>query len=393
MTNLDKAHMLYMRGFGGQYIKRSTGISVQSMLKQLLMKDVKIAKSDIVAYQVKYIRERYSVDEIEQAYKSLISENKNPYELRRGKHLRYLGCGFGDYPKVFRELLGKERYEELKASCWKMKQVESVRATYGADNVFDKRVFHTVASDEAIAKGRVARQQKLIKRYGVMHPNQNPDVAAKMVASSKVTFMDKYGVDNPMKVPAIAKRSATNRQAVMLARYGAGNSVQIKAIREKIFDARLRNGTCSSSRPEDMLYEILKSQFGDVRRNVVVDKRYPWHVDFYIPERDLFIELNGDPSHGGHFFDADSKADQQRCLAWQINSVEKLRYGRMLKVWTQTDVAKRDAARQADLNYLVFWDAAMVHVNGKQVPRLLDVYAWIADGCPDSEDWHKENTY
>lgn len=393
MTNLDKAQMLYMRGFGGRYIKRRTDISIQSMLKQLSAKDVSITKTDIVAYQVKYIRGHYSVDEIEQAYKLLISENENPYELRRGKHLHYLGCGFGDYPKVFCELLGKERYEALKASCWKAKQVKSVRAKYGVDNVFDRRVFHTVASDEAIAKGRVARQQKLIERYGVMHPNQNSDIAAKMVANSKLTFINKYGVDNPMKVSAIAKKSAETRQATMCKRYGAGNSVQIQAIREKIFDARCRNGTCSSSRPEDALHEILKSQFDDVRRNVVVDKRYPWHVDFYIPERDLFIELNGDPSHGGHFFDADAKADQQRCLAWQRNSAVKPRYGRMLKVWTQTDVAKRNAAQQADLNYLVFWDSTMLRVNGKQVPRLLDVYAWIADGRPDSKDWHEENTY
>lgn len=32
----------------------------------------------------------------------------------------------------------------------------------------------------------------------------------------------------------------------------------------------------------------------DVLRNVCVDNRYPYHVDFYVKSHDLFIELNGD---------------------------------------------------------------------------------------------------
>lgn len=393
MMKLKRARELYLRGFGSKYIKQRTGISMQSLLKQLRAKGEVLSKAEVVAYQVAYIRENYTNDDICEAYRRMMRENDNPYELRRGRHLHYLGCGFGDYPNVFRKLLGEDAYKSLRDECWKIKQVNTVRKRYGVDNVFDKAVFHTVASDEAIRKGREARTQTLLERYGCEHPNQNAEIASRMVESSKQTFRNKYGVDNPMKVPAIAQTAARRRQQAMLAKYGAGNSVEIKSIRDKIFDARKRNGTCSTSRAEDALYELLLRQFDDVERNVVVDDRYPWHVDFYIPSRDLFIELNGDVSHGGHWFDANDKSDQQRANSWQQNSATSARYERMLHVWTDSDVQKRHMARLNHLNYLVFWDAAVRKIDGSDFPRLLDARAWIADGCPDAKDWHVENTY
>lgn len=393
MMKLERARELYLRGFGSKCIKQRTGISMQSLLKQLRAKGEVLSKAEIVAYQVAYIRENYTNDDICEAYRRMMCENDNPYELRRGRHLHYLGCGFGDYPKVCRKLLGGDAYKSLRDECWKIKQVNTVRKRYGVDNVFDKAVFHTVASDEAIRKGREARTQTLLERYGCEHPNQNAEIASRMVESSKQTFRDKYGVDNPMKVSAIAQTSARRRQQSMLEKYGAGNSVEIKSIRDKIFDARKRNGTCSTSRAEDALYELLLRQFDDVERNVVVDDRYPWHVDFYIPSRDLFIELNGDISHGGHWFDANDKSDQQRANSWQQNSAASARYERMLHVWTDTDVQKRNAAMLHQLNYLVFWDATVRKIDGSDFPRLLDARAWISDGCPDAKDWHLENTY
>ena len=393
MEKLEQARKLYLRGFGSKYIKQHTGISMQSLLKQLRAKGEVLSKADIVDYQIRYICENYTKDNICDAYRRMMRENDNPDKLRRGRHLHYLGCGFGNYPAVFRKLLGEDVYKSLRDECWKIKQVNTVRKRYGVDNVFDKAVFHTVASDEAIRKGREARTQTLLERYGCEHLNQNAEIASRMIESSKQTFRDKYGVDHPMKVAAIAQVATQHRQQTMIAKYGAGNSVEIKSIRDKIFAARKRNGTCSTSRAEDALYELLCDQFSDVQRNVVVDARYPWHVDFYIPSRNLFIELNGDVSHGGHWFDANAKCDQQRVFSWQQNSTTKPRYARMLRVWTETDVQKRNTARRNQLNYLVFWDATVCKINGSDFPRLLDARAWIADGCPDAKNWYSENTY
>lgn len=42
------------------------------------------------------------------------------------------------------------------------------------------------------------------------------------------------------------------------------------------------------------------------------DNRYPFCCDFYLKSLDLFIELNFHWTHGGHPFDENSQADQEK---------------------------------------------------------------------------------
>jgi len=39
------------------------------------------------------------------------------------------------------------------------------------------------------------------------------------------------------------------------------------------------------------------------------DLRYPFHVDFYLPDFDLFIEIQGNWTHGLHPYDGSNKDD------------------------------------------------------------------------------------
>lgn len=398
MSKLSKATDFYLRGFPSSYIKRRTGISVQSLLKQLLAQGTVYTKDDITAYQIEYIRKRYSQDEIKEAYIQISRKYPDLYKAGHAKKIECLGCGFGNHARVFRALLGDVIYDALKSQCWHEKQSASVRQKYGADNVFCKGVFETVVSPEALAEGRAKRTETMLARYGVEQPNQNEAVKQRMRETYVRTHRERYGVDNPTQRPEVAKRVSQSRQQTMLARYGAPNSVQVKAIRDKIFEARKANGTLNSSKPEDMLYQLLVDRFGadDVFRNHFVDSRYPWHVDFYIKSLDLFIELNGDRCHNTHWFDADSVSDRQTRDAW-IENAERTeaetgkssRYRKYVATWTETDVAKREAARTHDLNYLVFWDGSSK--NG--IPCLCDANAWFRDGCPMPSEWHAENTY
>lgn len=49
---------------------------------------------------------------------------------------------------------------------------------------------------------------------------------------------------------------------------------------------------------EQKVYDKLIEIYPDLLYDVKVDDRYPYFVDFYIPSKDLFIELNAHPSHG-----------------------------------------------------------------------------------------------
>ena len=114
MTNLKDAEILYLKGFNGTYIKNKSGISIQSLLKRLLSKGIKYNKEDIRNYQVQYIKDNYSLDDVERAYYDIVNGYDNLERAQKGKHIMVLGCGFGEYPKVFREILGKDKYKDLR---------------------------------------------------------------------------------------------------------------------------------------------------------------------------------------------------------------------------------------------------------------------------------------
>lgn len=402
MSQLDKAEELYLRGFNSKYIKRRTGISMQSLLKQLFAKGIRHSKQDVVNYQVEYISKKYTSDEIRDGYRSIIRNYQNPYDIRKGRHIEVLGCGFGDYIHVFKKLLGDAEYNKLRNECWHDKQSVVMQERYGVSNIFQKETFSQFVTEEAVREGRKKRTVTMLEKYGVERPNQNVDILATMEKHKTETMLQKYGVVSPMQVSNIAKKSAKHRQQAMLEKYGVANSVQLPEIRDKIFESRRKNHTLNTSVPEQVLHKMLVDYFGedDVASNIIVDDRYPYHVDFYIKSLDLFIELNGDICHNNHWFDNANLRDLQILQSWRENAerIEKStgktsKYTKYIKTWTQTDIEKRETARKNKLHYLVFWDGSCRCKNKRSVPNLIDARAWFADGCPMPEQWHQENSY
>lgn len=403
MENFKKAEEFYLRGFCGEYIKRRTGVSIQRLLKHLLAQGVTYTKADIVAYQIDYIQQRYTVDDVKSAYCQISEKYPDLSKASHGKHVECLGCGFGEYPKVFSALLGAHVYKDLRVQCWSKKQKKTMQEQYGVTNAFEKGAHFLKENPMYSATSKEKRRQTMLARYGCEHPNQNMEIKQRMLQHMKETNLKLYGVENAMQNSKIAYKSAENRQVAMMEKYGAPNSVQIESIRNQIFDSRRKNGTLNSSKAEDVLYEMLVAVFGesDVCRNVIVDNRYPYHVDFYIKSRDLFIELNGDKCHYTHWFDENNEQDMQVLASWQENMYrleaktgKKSRYRKYIETWTISDVLKRSSAKKYHLNYLVFWDGSRKIRKGNcEFPRLQDARAWFTDGCPDSKDWYPDNTY
>lgn len=231
---------------------------------------------------------------------------------------------------------------------------------------------------------RIATSQS---RYGVDHPSQ------------RVSFrrsVSQYMCDPENQRRIRAKTVATNQE-----RYGVAYFTQLPEHRQeqsrrmsdpshqrRILSAKHENGTLSTSSSEDALYELLVEYAGQHGMTVVRqyrdEKRYPFAVDFYIPERDLFIELNGSWSHGGHWYEADREMDQKTVQTW-LKKGKKSKYYRVaLETWTQRDVRKREAARQAELNYVTLWDG---------LESLFDAHLWFALGAPDGRDWEREYSW
>jgi hypothetical protein len=142
-------------------------------------------------------------------------------------------------------------------------------------------------------------------------------------------------------------------------RYGVDNPMRKKEFADTNWEMKKRNGTCSSSQPEEQMYKELVEIFGKkaVKRNYNKDERYPFYCDFYIVTHDIFIELNGTWFHGRHFFNENNEKDVEMLHVWESRLKEgHFAYSDAIYRWTVMDPLKRETAEKNGLNYFVFWD-------------------------------------
>ena len=244
----------------------------------------------------------------------------------------------------------------------------------------------TLTDEEKIVANerRIATSQS---RYGVDHPSQrasfrqsvsqymcDPDNQRRIRARTVATNQERYGVAYFTQLPEHRQEQS--------------HRMSDPAHQRRILSAKRENGTLATSAPEDALYELLVEYAGQQGMTVVRqyrdEKRYPFAADFYIPERDLFIELNGSWSHGGHWYESDREMDQKTVQTW-LKKGKKSKYYRVaLETWTKRDVRKREVARQAELNYVTLWDGS---------ETLFDTHLWFALGAPDGRDWEREYSW
>lgn len=166
-------------------------------------------------------------------------------------------------------------------------------------------------------------------------------------------------------------------------KYGVSSTMQLPSTVNTMEATKIANGTFHSSKSEDKMYKLLCQKFGkdDVIRQYKDVMQYPFLVDFFIPSRRLFIELNANWVHGDHWFDPFK--DLLLIQEWIHKSNPS--YKSAVRTYTIRDVTKRQIARINHLNYAVFWDK-----------NLADFKEWLAADAPDTHDyvieyWWKHN--
>ena len=250
------------------------------------------------------------------------------------------------------------------------------------------------SSKSEIVKEKI--KQTCLKRYGVEYAGQIEEAKEK----SKKTCLEKYGSEyyigskdclektiefskQNYNVDWFTKSEEIKNKAkkTMLRRYGVEYSMQIPKnkeymsylmssyeMQERRYNTMKRNHTFNSSSTEEELFLYIKSRFPKVVRQYKDKNRYPYFCDFYIPELDYFIELQGYYTHGKHPFDPNSNEDLQ------LIEYYKKKYGedcQPITIWSIKDVEKRDCAKKHNLNFKEVWSLE----DGKNfVNDLYDVY-------------------
>lgn len=125
---------------------------------------------------------------------------------------------------------------------------------------------------------------------------------------------------------------------------------KIKNAKDKEWETKIKRCNINTSTCENNLECWLISNNIKYYRNYNKDSRYPYHVDFYLPEYDLFIEIQGHWSHGNHPFNESDLNDIKLLEIWKEKSSNF--YQSAINVWTKKDVEKRNVAKNNKLNYL-----------------------------------------
>lgn len=317
------------------------------------------------------IREVYGVDNVSQS--EVIKARKRESSMRR-----YGVPSTALDPDVRRRQLEtlRRNHPDLPADARGPFNAPSVQAAARATHLARHGVENAFARDDV--KDQI--RQTVREHYGVDNPSLSPVIQERR----RQTMQERYGVDNPFESEVFQEKS---RQTVQ-ERYGVDYVVQSDEIIARSMDTKRKNGTFATSSAEDALYGLLVG-YADQHGMTVVrqhrdEERYPFAADFYIPERDLFIELNGSWSHGRHWYEADREMDQKTVQAWRKKGEKSQYYRNALEVWTERDVRKRNSARDAQLNYVTLWDGS---------EALADAHLWFALGAPDGHDWDREYSW
>ena len=124
-------------------------------------------------------------------------------------------------------------------------------------------------------------------------------------------------------------------------------------IQLKINSTKKKNNSYNISKTEEICFNILKEVFPNIIRQYRSEK-YPFNCDFYIPEKDLYIEFNGTWTHGKHPFDSTDKNDIDLVEIWKSKNTKF--YQNAIETWTKRDVLKRETAKNNNVNFIEFWN-------------------------------------
>ena len=280
--------------------------------------------------------------------------------------------------------LDPEIQNKMKATCqekygtdyaWQAEQTkEKIKVTtrehYGVDCYLQtKECRKIVAKNSASEEIKNKIKQTNLERYGVTCSWQAEKVKEQIkqtklekygsetynnVEKAKETSLSIYGVDNPAK----SKQIQDKIKQICLEKYGVDNIWKDREsrIRAKSKSQKSMNKNGNNSSLENYLEDLFIANHIDYKPQYSLDPRYPFHCDFYLPEKDIFVEINGFWTHQDHWFDENNENDLALLKSWKENAKIHSMYEAAIRVWTNSDVDKRQCAKNNNLNYVVLWN-------------------------------------
>ena len=193
-------------------------------------------------------------------------------------------------------------------------------------------------------------KQKMREEYGVDYYWQRSDIKEKR----KAGLIEHYGTTKLYQVEEIRNKIiSTNRE-----KFGYDSPMQNPEIKQKTYEAIKKSMRFGTSNAEDNVYNWL-IELGYNAERFVRSEKFPFNVDFYLKDYDLYIEYQGSQYHHGYSF-LGTKDDfielenlkQKNKKAILESGKAKSQYQSIIDTWSIYDVNKRNYAKNHNIKFL-----------------------------------------
>lgn len=307
-----------------------------------------ITKDDSVNYRINYLKNNYTVEEIETELFNFLRNVRIGEARWAGFDLFGIHFNARDYVRILKNAIGSSNYKKVSEKARLMKIEETDIALYGGIGYGSEDIKQNIikTTTEIYGVDNVMKNKEFIKDF--VSPFADPKIRHKAMSSK---------ISNVRELILLVKKTGDFSKAPIKSSFEL--TVFKKLVEKYGFD--------------DVFYEYGFHPY---------DERYPYNCDFYVKSLDLFIELNLYPSHGGGWY---MDTDDDKLRLEHLKSSPKKMSKETIVTWAKLDIEKRKLAKKNNLNYLVFWNN-----------DLSDFFIWYDDYNCDYSKFvkdFKQNTY
>ena len=187
---------------------------------------------------------------------------------------------------------------------------------------------------------RVCKKYNIAKDIKIIKDNRKSTLQANL--------LKKFGVDNVMHLPQVQKK----RLDTIHERYNGKHYASCEEWKKKHHETRTKRKSWNTSKFEEYVYSELVKIFPDTKRQYR-SELYPYACDFYIPDIDTYIEIQGSAFHGPEPFD--ELNENHQALITKLLNRDTSYALRQIDQWTIKDVEKRKIAKENQLNFFEFY--------------------------------------
>lgn len=266
----------------------------------------------------------------------------------------------------------------LQSDVVKNKSKETILQKYGVDNVMKSKLIQEKSIKTNLEKRGVpySMQDKSVvqksvqtnlKKRGVRNPSMDKEVIHKRKLTRLRNNDGKWNSEDTLKKiqTTWSNKSESEKEIIHINHINGWNKLtdyEKKESCDKMWESKKKNNTTNTSSIEINFENWLNINNIKYRRNYKDDIRYPFHIDFYLIEYDLFIEIQGHWTHGPHPFNENSEEDINKLSIWTEKSKHSNFYKSAISIWTKVDVNKRNIALKNKLKYIEIFSTKLIDV-------------------------------